>query len=67
MLHFPLCQEKVTGMPRIDIEFEFDVVFCFGTCLALHAVFSTRIYIQHIARPVDSDRSVNIVFVHTAI
>ena len=27
MLHFPLCQEKVTGMPRIDIEFEFDMVF----------------------------------------
>ena len=27
------------GMPRIEIEFEFDMVFCFGIHLALYAVF----------------------------
>ena len=27
------------GMPRIKIEFEFDMVFCFGIRLALFAVF----------------------------
>ena len=26
------------GMPRIEIEFEFDMVFCFGIRLALYAV-----------------------------
>ena len=36
---FPLCREKVMGMPRIEIEFEFDMVFCFGIRLALYAVF----------------------------
>ena len=36
---FPLCREKVTGMARIEIEFEFDMVFCFGIRLALYAVF----------------------------
>ena len=51
------------GMPRIEIEFEFDMVFCFGTRLALFAVFSTRIYRQHIARPVESVRPTNIIFV----
>ena len=51
------------GMPRIEIEFEFDMVFCFGIRLALCAVFSTRIYLQHIARLVESDRPINIVFV----
>ena len=52
------------GMPRIEIEFEFDVVFCFGIHLALYAVlFFTRIYLQHIARSVESDRHINIVFV----
>ena len=34
MLHFLLCRESVTGMPRIEIEFEFDMVFCFGVRLA---------------------------------
>ena len=29
----------VLGMPRIEIEFEFDMVFCFGIRLALYAVF----------------------------
>ena len=42
------------GMPKIKIEFEFDMVFCFGIRLALYAVFSTRINLQHIARPVES-------------
>ena len=39
MLHFPLCRESVTGMPRIEIEFEFDMVFCFVIRLVLYAVF----------------------------
>ena len=51
------------GMPRIEKEFEFDMVFCFGIRLAPNAFFSTRIYLQHIARPVESDRPINIVFV----
>ena len=63
MLHFPLCRESVLGMPRIEIEFEFNMVFCFGICLAPYAVFLTRIYLQHIARPVERDRPLNIVFV----
>ena len=48
--------------PRIETEFEFDM-FCFGICLAPYAVFSSRIYLQHIARSVESDRPINIVFV----
>ena len=56
------------GMPSIEIEFEFDMVFCFGIRLAPYTVFFfffffTRIYLQHIARPVESDRPINIVFV----
>ena len=51
------------GTPSIEIEFEFDIDFCFGIRLAPYAVFSTRIYLQHIARPVESDRPINIVFV----
>ena len=62
MLYFPLCRESVLGMPRIEIEFEFDMVFCFGIRFAPYAVFSTRIYLQHIA-PVESDRSINVMFV----
>ena len=27
------------GMPRIEIEFEFDMVFCFGIRLAPYAIF----------------------------
>ena len=27
------------GMPRIEIEFEFDMVFCFGISLAPYVVF----------------------------
>ena len=50
-------------MPRIEIEFELDMVFCFGIRLAPYAVFSTRICLQHIARPVESDRPLKIVFV----
>ena len=87
MLHFPLCRESVLGMPRIEIEFEFDMVFCFGIRLALYAVllllffccccccffvlfflfFFTRIYLQHIARPIESDRPINIVFVRPSV
>ena len=55
------------GMPRIEIEFEFDIVFCFGIRLAPDAVFSTWIYLQHIARPVESDRPLNIVFVRPSV
>ena len=45
MLHFLLCREKVTGMPRIEIEFEFDMAFCFwrsfGTvCCFFHSGFT---------------------------
>ena len=36
--------ESVLGMPSIEIEFEFDMIFCFGMHLAAYAVFSTRIY-----------------------
>ena len=39
------------------------MVFCFGIRLSPYAVFSPRIYLQHIARPVESDRLINIVFV----
>ena len=68
-------------MPRIEIEFECDI--CVGIRLAPCAVFfcffffffcvcvclsvCTRIYIQHIARPFESDRSINIVFVSPSI
>ena len=67
MSHFPLCRESVLGMPKIETEFEFDMVFCFGIRLAPYAVFSTRIYLQHIARPVESDRPINIVFVRPSV
>ena len=87
------------GMPRIKIEFEFDMVFCFGIRLALFAVFFVlfffvlfrccccrcflllffcvvvfalfcffvRIYLHQIARPVESDCPVNIVFVRPSV
>ena len=55
------------GMPRIEIEFEFDMVFCFSISLAPYAVFSTRIYLQHNARPVESDRPLNIMFVRPSV
>ena len=67
MLHIPLCRESVLGMPRIEIEFEFDMVFCFGIHLAPYADFSIRIYLQHIARPVESDRPINIVCVRPSV
>ena len=68
MLHFPLCRESVLGMPRIEIEFKFDMVVCFGISLARYAVFFfIRIYLQHIARPVESDRPINIVFVRPSV
>ena len=37
MLQFSLCRETVTGMPRIEIEFEFDMIFCFG--IVWHRMF----------------------------
>ena len=49
------------GMPRIETEFEFVMVFCFGICLAPYGVFSPRIYLQHIERPVESDRPIDVV------
>ena len=65
------------GMPRTEIEFEFDIVFCFGIRLALYTFFFffllllffffTRIYRPHIARPVESDRPINIVLVHPSV
>ena len=55
------------GRPRIEIEFEFDMVFCLGIRLTPYAVSSTWIYLQHIARPVESDRSINIMFVRPSI
>ena len=57
----------MTGKPRIEIEFEFDMVFCFGIRLAPYTVFSTQIYLQHIARPVESDRPINIVFFQPSV
>ena len=54
-------------MPRIEIGFEFDMVFCFGIRLAPYAVLSTRIYLQHVSRPVESDRPINIVFVRPSV
>ena len=49
-------------MPRIEIEFEFDT---WSSVLAYvwHRMlfFFTRIYLQHIARPVESDSPINIV------
>ena len=55
------------GMPRTEIEFELDMVFCFGIRLAPYAVFSSRIYLQRIGRPVESDRPINIVFVRPSV
>ena len=55
------------GMSRIEIEFEFDMVFCSGIRLAPYAVFSTRIYFQYNTRTVESDRPINIVFVHPSV
>ena len=67
MLHFPLRRESVLGMSRSEIEIEFIIVFCFGICLATYGVYSTQIYLQHIARPVESDHPINIVFVRPSI
>ena len=55
------------GILRIKIEFMFDMVFCFGIRLAPYAVFSSRIYLQHISRPVESDRPINIAFVRPSV
>ena len=55
------------GMPSTEIEFEFDMVFCFGIRLAPYAVFPLGFTFQHIARPVESDRRINIVFVRPSV
>ena len=55
------------GTPRIEIEFEFDMVFWFGIRLVPYAVFSTGIYLQHIARPVENDLPIIIVFVRPSV
>ena len=55
------------GDARIEIEFVVDMVFCFGIRLAPIAFFSPRIYLQHIARLVECDRPINIVFVRSSI
>ena len=55
------------GMPRIEIEFKFDMIFSFGKRLAPYAVFSSRIYLQHIARPVERDRHIDIAFVYPSV
>ena len=46
----------VTGMPRIKIEFESSILIY--VTLAPNAVFPTRIHLQNIARPVESDRPI---------
>ena len=63
----PLCRESVTGMPRIEIEFEFHMVSYFGIRLAPCAFSIARIYLLHIVRPVGSDRPTNIVFVRPSV
>ena len=54
------------GDVKLKQECEFDMVFCFGICMPPYAVvfFFAWIYLQHITRPVESDRPINIVFVH---
>ena len=52
-------------MPRIETEFEFDMVVCFGISLAPYAV--SIFHIQHIARPVEIERPINTVFVRPSI
>ena len=54
-------------MSRIKLEFEFDMVFCFGIRLAPYAVFSIRIYFQHIAQAIESDRPINIALVRPSV
>ena len=44
------------------------MVLCFGIRLAPYAVFfTTRIYLDHIARPVENDRPIDIVFVRPSV
>ena len=40
MLHFPSCRESMMGMPRVEIEFEFAMVFCFGIRFGTVCYFS---------------------------
>ena len=62
MLHFPLCLESVLWMPRIEIEFEFDMIFFFGIRLALYAAFFSLGFTFN-----QSDRPINIVFVRLSV
>ena len=69
MLHFPLCRESVLGMPRIEIEFEFDMVFCFGIRLALYAVvvfFHSDLPSTH-CTTFESNHPINIEFVRPSV
>ena len=45
---FSVVPRICAGDARIEIEFEFDMVSCFGIRLAPYAVFSIRVYLQHI-------------------
>ena len=65
---FRCAENRCSGCQELKYEFEFDMVFCFGIRLAPYAVFFfTRIYLQHIARLVESDRPINTVFVHPSV
>ena len=54
-VHFSLCRAKVTGMPRIEISLSsiWSSVLAYVWYRMLFS--SIRIYLQHIARPVESD------------
>ena len=72
MLHFPLCRESALRMPRIETELSSiwsPVLAYVWHCMLFYYYhfFFTRIYLQHIARPVESDRPINIVFVRPSI
>ena len=55
------------GMPRIEIRVCVRNGLLFGIRLTPYAVFFTRICLQHIARPVESDRPINMVFVRPSV
>ena len=63
MLHIPLGREYVTGIPSMETEFKFNMVVCFWHTFDTVCCFPTRIYLQHIARPFESDRPIKAVFV----
>ena len=53
------------GMPRIEIEFEFNMDFCFG--IIWHRILFFHSDLQHIAQHIESDRLINIVFVRPSV